>query len=94
MKCAQAGIRGLQSGIAFFPRAGGVPAGLQGLQCSQGFIDVTTRCKIVYIGGAKLAIRIDDESSAQGDSHIFDQDAVISGNVVVGIPDDGVAEIL
>ena len=75
----------LKGFLTRLPIGGAETSGLQCLQHTQGFIDTAADVFVVDHLVANDALRIDDKQTAQGNTLIFDQHAVIAAHLVGGI---------
>lgn len=91
-------------GVSLHGLAAGLPVGgadlavlvgeLEGLDETEGLGDVAADGQVVDGDLAQGALRVDDEETAQGDTLLLDQDAVVAGDLEVLVGDQGQLQVL
>lgn len=91
-------------GVSLHGLAAGLPVGgadlavlvgeLEGLDETQGLVDVAADGQVVDGDLAQGPLGVDDEEAAQGDALLLDQDAVVAGNLEVLVGDQGQLQVL
>lgn len=67
---------------------------LEGLDQTQGLVDVAAHGQVVDGDLAQGALGVDDEEAAQGDTFLLNQAAVVAGNLEVLVGNEGQLEVL
>lgn len=67
---------------------------LEGLDQTQGLVDVAAHGQVVDGDLAQGALGVDDEEAAQGDALLLNQAAVVAGNLEVLVGNEGELEVL
>lgn len=91
-------------GVSLHGLAAGLPVGgadlavlvgeLEGLDETEGLVDVAADGQVVDGDLAQGALGVDDEETAQGDALLLDQDAVVAGDLEVLVGDQGQLQVL